>query len=108
MARPSGFSTPSLLGDLLRSGCPALGPFPGWGGCGAEVTKATQDFKQVLASAKWVRHAVVGKVGPGADEEAAHIVWDKTEAEVQLCKALSPFDAWEIDEQTGAVWVPTP
>ena len=37
MARASGFSTPSLLGHLLRSRCPAYGPFRGQ--CGAKVTK---------------------------------------------------------------------
>ena len=52
----------------------------------------------------------MGEVGLGADEEAARIVWEeggeKTEAEVQLGKALAPLDAWEIDEQMGALWVP--
>ena len=43
-----------------------------------------------------------------ADEEAARTVWEKTEAEVQLGKALGPFDAWEIDEHLGALWVPAP
>ena len=87
---------------------PSLWAVPSWSERGAEATKATQDFKQVLARAKWVRHAIVGKVGPGADEEAARIVWEKTEAEVQLGKALGLFDAWEIDEQMGALWVPAP
>ena len=32
----------------------------------------------------------------------------ETEVEVQLGKALGPFDAWEMHEQIGALWVPAP
>ena len=87
---------------------PSLWAVPSRSECGAEVTKAKKDFKQVLARAKSVTHAIVGKVVPGADEEAARIVWEKTEAEVQHGKTMGPFDAWVSDEQLGALWLPAP
>ena len=64
MAAAVGFPQHRLLGHLLRCGCPIFGAFPRWGVFQDKVTAGTKSLREVLASSKWVKHAVVGRAGP--------------------------------------------
>ena len=108
MAAAAGFPSPSLLGHLLRHGCPAFGPFPSWHAFAAKQTAPAKTIRQVLASAKWVKHAVAGKIRPSEDPEVDLLVLEKTEEEVQAGKAKGPYSRLEMNEALGELWVPVP
>ena len=108
MAEASGFANPNLLGYMLVNGCPVFGEFPRWGSFKEKITKATQPLQKVLLSAKWVKHAIMGRVQPGQDPELDQEVLRQTDAEVSAGKAAGPFTIEEMDAQLGTFWVPAP
>ena len=108
MARAAGFPAPVLLGHLLRNGCPVFGPFPSWQAFDVKVVNATKSIKSVLQSAKWVKHAIAGKLRPNEDPEIDRLVLQKTEEEVAAGKAVGPFSREELDRDLGDFWVPAP
>ena len=92
----------------MRHGCPAFGPFPSWHAFAAKQTAPTKTVREVLASAKWVKHAIAGKVRPSEDPEVDLLVLEKTEEEVHAGKAKGPYSWSEMNAVLGDYWVPAP
>ena len=85
-----------------------LAPSHNWKVFGEMYTAPTRSITDLLRSAAWVKHAIVGRVRPDGDQGRDQAVLEKTESEVAAGKALGPYTMPELDDELGVHWLPAP